>query len=223
MKSTKAKNINKETLEELYINQGMSMREICLQLNISQPLTIAKYLRKHGIEIRNPNKERSLINRLVISEDEFKEQLATKYHSENMSLSQIAKFYMVSLRVIIKNFEKYGIDKLEKEEANKIFKKGSRNVKWNGGMRTHSDGYKQIRDTNHPNADGCGYVYEHRVIMEKHLGRMLSTEEHIHHINGNKSDNRIENLQVVSNSEHRKIEAEINKNKRNKYQISIDF
>jgi hypothetical protein len=48
-------------------------------------------------------------------------------------------------------------------------------------------------------------MLEHRLIMETHLGRNLTSEEHIHHINEDASDNRIENLQIVSKSEHGKI------------------
>jgi len=46
------------------------------------------------------------------------------------------------------------------------------------------------------------YIKEHRLIMENHIGRILKKEEYIHHINGDHSDNRIENLQIVSNSYH---------------------
>lgn len=47
--------------------------------------------------------------------------------------------------------------------------------------------------------------YEHRVVMERVLGRPLETWEHVHHINHNKLDNRPENLQVLTALEHRRL------------------
>ena len=48
-------------------------------------------------------------------------------------------------------------------------------------------------------------VKEHRLIMENYLGRKLSSKEDVHHINRIKDDNRVENLQVMSHSDHAKI------------------
>lgn len=58
-------------------------------------------------------------------------------------------------------------------------------------------GYVYIRKREHPRAQkGTGYIFEHILIMEKKLGRYLFPNENIHHINGVRNDNRIENLEL---------------------------
>lgn len=84
--------------------------------------------------------------------------------------------------------------------------KGKDNPRWNNG-RHLSHGYIEIASPDHPHRNCQGYVFEHRLVMEKHLGRFLTPKEVVHHINGIKDDNRIENLILFSsNSEHRRHE-----------------
>lgn len=76
------------------------------------------------------------------------------------------------------------------------------------GKRRSKDGngYILIYRPDHPFSTSTGYVREHRLVMEEYLGRYLSPDEHIHHINKITTDNRIENLQLVTRSEHMSIE-----------------
>lgn len=60
---------------------------------------------------------------------------------------------------------------------------------------------------NHPNATKHGYVLLHRLIMENKIERLLLSDEVIHHKNGNGKDNRIENLQLMTISEHSSLHA----------------
>lgn len=68
--------------------------------------------------------------------------------------------------------------------------------------KKHTAGYTLVYIPDHPAADRCGYVLEHRAVMEFYLGRFLSQDEVVHHKNSNKKDNRIENLSVVTRAEH---------------------
>jgi hypothetical protein len=69
---------------------------------------------------------------------------------------------------------------------------------YSSGYSTDGAGYTVLRIPGHPLASGTGNVYEHRLVMAEHLGRLLEPNESVHHKNGNRSDNRIENLELWS-------------------------
>ena len=83
---------------------------------------------------------------------------------------------------------------------------GQKNHNWRGGKIKTVAGYFIVWKPQHPFANSRGYVLEHRLVMEKHLKRFLQPKEVVHHINENRQDNRIENLQLFRNrGEHIKF------------------
>lgn len=79
--------------------------------------------------------------------------------------------------------------------------RGVHHPNYRGGV-TVSDGYVLILDHSHPRANPRGYVRRSWLVIEAHLGRHLRRDELVHHLNADKRDDRLENLLVVSRSDH---------------------
>lgn len=86
-----------------------------------------------------------------------------------------------------------------------VFGHGGKKGRPSKGPRINGYGYIEILNKSHPHCNGKGYVLEHRLVMEKKLGRFLEPEERVHHINGIRTDNRVRNLVVLTRSKHAKI------------------
>ena len=89
-----------------------------------------------------------------------------------------------------------------KDGCLKNSKKVSRNThpNWKGGSYIHK-GYVLVWLPKHP-SNKRNYVYKHRLVLEKHLGRYLTKDEIVHHKNEIKTDNRLSNLVLTNRSEH---------------------
>ena len=71
-----------------------------------------------------------------------------------------------------------------------------RRIAPNGSGHVNELGYRILTKHNHPNARKSGAILEHWYVMSNHLGRPIKKGEQIHHLNGIRSDNRIENLEL---------------------------
>lgn len=78
---------------------------------------------------------------------------------------------------------------------------GSKNPNWKGGRIVDSCGYVLLYRPGHHRAKSNGYVREHILVMEEHIGRRLYSSENVHHINGDRTNNRPENLELWNTSQ----------------------
>jgi hypothetical protein len=85
---------------------------------------------------------------------------------------------------------------------------GSEHYRWTSARIVAEHGYVKVRVGNtHPLADDNGYAYEHQLVAIAAIGRALAPGEVVHHRNENKTDNRWENLEVLTSSEHTRRHA----------------
>ena len=155
-----------------------------------------------------------------------KETLEKLYWQDEMCLVEIAQHLGISIFIVIGLFQRLKIDKRSMSEAFKLaYKKGrkkknigmpfgGKSPNWRGGKSKTSGGYIQVTlkqedkffrpMCRHPKGN-CYNVLEHRLIMAKYLGRCLLPSEQVHHINGVRDDNRINNLHLVSATIHKDL------------------
>lgn len=141
-----------------------------------------------------------------ITKKDLAKLLQELYTEGKLSAYQVASQLGVSQRTIMRWMIKFSIPRRTRSEANS----GNKHPNWKGGKKIDSHGYVLVHSPGHPNANNHGYVFEHRLVKERELGRYLTKEEVVHHNDKNSVNNKPKNLRLFENSsEHQRYEREV--------------
>lgn len=208
MNGPQIKNITKENLKKLYVDNPSATLESVGKILGCNKEAIRRWLIRYDLPVKS--KSRSNVSkkpstRKLIDKEWLRRELETK------TAYKIGKELNTDVQNVVYWAKSHGLWKTNlslseriKDGLRKAFPNGSfgeNSSHWKGG-RVERGGYVLVYSPNHPNKSSSGYVQEHRLVVEKKLGRYLEKNEIVHHKNGIKNDNRAENLEVVRRGEH---------------------
>jgi len=164
---------------------GVSMETLATQYDGWRG-SIKNVLTRHGVPLRR----RGGVTQPL--EDGLEEQLCADWHA-GMSQRELAEKYGVhetKVNRVLRRYPAVGTKRKRREW----------HPHWKGGRRHHLGYVMVLLETDHPfhdtMANDAGYVLEHRLVMAEFLGRPLTPTETVHHIDGDRSNNTLSNLQL---------------------------
>jgi len=179
--------ITDDEIVDLYWGEGLSGKEIANLFGCT-PAAISMRMKASGIKTRHASS--------YPPSDAQRE--AWKKNGKNLSLCPNAK-----------------VAQIANGKKNKGRRK--RDYEFGGHEKKRGDGYIAVYVPDHPNCSASGYVMKHILVMERKIGRFMTRDECVHHINHIRGDNRIENLRLMTKSDHMSMHMkERHANRRNK-------
>jgi len=160
------KDVSKEQIEKIYSKPGISGRKAAKELGITYK-TFKSKLDKLGIKVK--------VRRSKYPELNDKEWLRKVYIDERRSIRQISIDINSTVGAVSSAIRWLGIETRKSREAHNLKypngRFGELAANWRGGRRSSGNGYITIYNPSHPFSTTEGYVMEHRLAMEKKIGR----------------------------------------------------
>lgn len=178
-------------IRQEYLEKKRTMNSIGRELGMKRD-KLAWYFRRYDIPTRDNTARGKPEVAAAIAE-----RIKAEHWEGKKSLHQIAEEMGLSYSGIQWYTREYGIPVRSRVES-MLRASDGHGFLWKGGRWKHESGYIMVKRNGHQMANSAGYVPEHRLVMAEFAGRMLDKDEVVHHVNGVKDDNRVENLQVRS-------------------------
>lgn len=208
--------VTKELLEQLYWgDESASIQDVANHFKCTRE-AVRRWLIHFGI----PVKPRGVLGFKKMKNQQLRDRDWLQAQLETKNNRQIARELGVKDDVVSYWLVQHGLANESKSEAIKTGLRkanpdgrfGDKASNWKGGRRVTNQGYVKVYAPDHPGAH-AGVVFEHRLVMEKKLGRLLEEGEIVHHIDGDKSNNHPDNLELTRmgahTSEHFKSSHEV--------------
>lgn len=176
-----------DELKDLYINKNMRLREIAEMFGCKAS-AVSQRLKKAGIQTRDPHDYPT----------------TEKQRSAWVEIGKRGKGKTISPEI------------RAKQSAKMKGRRKRTDYDFGGHEKKRSDGYIKVYAPDHPHCTADGYVMKHILVIEQSIGRYLTNKECVHHINHIRDDNRLENLRLMTLSEHMSMHMKERYEKRRK-------
>lgn len=196
-----------EKIKAMYVDDGMTLLEIARSIG-SSGQTVARNLRASGVDPNVCDSHRM--------KTEYRDPriLRALYVDQELSTVDIAKVAGTDKANVSRWLKEAGIEIRSQDERFEIIRRTGKcsrekNPSWSGGFTISPQGYRLIKNADHPMADARGYVAEHIAIATSDRGGILADGELVHHIDMDQLNNNPDNLAVMTRSAHRHAHHEL--------------
>jgi hypothetical protein len=207
MQGPQLEGLTKENLRRLYVDdENASLSDVGEVLGCHRE-TIKRWLIRYGLPIKGrgrSGKAKRAVNKPLEDKEWLVKQLETKTVIElarELGTTEFCVWHWRKVHGLETDISRSEAIKDGLRKAYPQGRSGSDHPNWKGGRRKQGE-YIYAYTPDHPNATKSGYVMEHRLVMEEVLGRYLESDEIVHHVDGNKSNNDPDNLIAMKRGEH---------------------